>query len=232
MRGFLEGLIPWLQTHEFVAIWLEGIALLAIFIWDRIDSHQNHKETLAQIDVSQRQFESSVRPVLIPHVAHRLTPQGDYRVELIITNRGNNEAVISSVELDFYCRRSENCQHQPTPFPFLDARLLTPGETVVESTTLDPKKEIDYHEEHDGECNWIFRVAVRCSDVLSLRTHTYRFDEILGIHHYIDPVFRKVGPVTARLRLLANTFRNYRYRLRIWVKSRLARLGKSGTDGT
>lgn len=31
----LEG---WLQTHEYLAVWAEGIALIAIFIWDRMDS--------------------------------------------------------------------------------------------------------------------------------------------------------------------------------------------------
>ncbi len=226
MSGILTALTAWLETHEFVAVWLEGVALLAIFVWDRIDTHHQHEETLAQIDVSQRQFESSVRPVLIPHITHGLATAPEHHVEFSITNRGHNEAVISSVKLDFYCARSENCQNQPTEYRLLHGRLLTPGLSVVESTTLDPKKEIDYHEDHDGECTWIFRVAVRCSDVLSLRTHTYRFDEVLGIHHDIDPVFQKPGLVKARLGRMANRFRNYRYRLRTWVKSRLARLKK------
>jgi hypothetical protein len=226
MCGFLKVLAAELKTYESVAIWLEGIALVAIFIWDRIDSHQQHKETLAQIDVSQRQFESSVRPVLIPHVTHHLTSTREYGVEFLITNRGQNEAVVSRVELDFYCGRSENCQHHPTEYPLLQARLLAPGETVVQSTILDPKKEIDYHEGHDGECNWIFTLAVRCSDVLNLRTHTYGFDEVLGIHHYIDPVFQKPGPIKSRVGRLANRFRNFSYRLRAWSKSKLAELRK------
>ena len=107
MWAFLSAMTSWLETHEFVAIWLEGIALVAIFIWHRIDSHHQHKETLAQMDVTQRQFESSVRPVLTPHVTHHLTNTREYRVEFIITNSGHNEAVISRVELDFYCGRSE-----------------------------------------------------------------------------------------------------------------------------
>jgi hypothetical protein len=28
----------WLKTHEYIAVWAEGIALIAIFIWDRLDS--------------------------------------------------------------------------------------------------------------------------------------------------------------------------------------------------
>lgn len=47
----------WLDAHQYVALWLEGIALVAIFIWDRIDSHQQHKQTLAQMAALQRQAE-------------------------------------------------------------------------------------------------------------------------------------------------------------------------------
>jgi hypothetical protein len=229
MRGFLGALAAWLKTYESVAIWLEGVALVAIFIWDRIDSHQQHKETLAQMDVMQRQFESRVRPVLTPHVTHNLTSTREYRVEFTITNSGHNEAIISRVALDFYCGRSESCQHRPTEYPLLQSQLLNPADTIAETLIIDPKKEIDYHEDHDGECKWIFTMAVRCSDALSLRTHTYRFDEVLGTHHYIDPVFRKPGLIRSRLGFLANRFRNYRYRPTLWAKSRLARLKKQKT---
>jgi hypothetical protein len=50
-----ETLSTWFKTHESVAIWLEGIALVLIFVWDRIDSRQQHRETLAQLKVSQAQ---------------------------------------------------------------------------------------------------------------------------------------------------------------------------------
>jgi hypothetical protein len=48
-----ETFSTWLKTHESLAIWLEGIALVLIFVWDRIDSRQQHRETLAQLKVSQ-----------------------------------------------------------------------------------------------------------------------------------------------------------------------------------
>jgi hypothetical protein len=51
----VESLFSWLKTYEAVAIWLEGIALVLIFVWDRIDSRKQHKETLAQLEVSQKQ---------------------------------------------------------------------------------------------------------------------------------------------------------------------------------
>src|SRR5438309_4089785 len=49
----------WLDSHQFLALWIEGIALLLIFIWDRFDSAGQHKQTLAQIEVMQRSVEAS-----------------------------------------------------------------------------------------------------------------------------------------------------------------------------
>jgi hypothetical protein len=50
-----DTILNWFKTYESIAIWLEGIALLAIFIWDRIDSHQQHKQTLAQMEIMRNQ---------------------------------------------------------------------------------------------------------------------------------------------------------------------------------
>jgi hypothetical protein len=49
----------WLKEHEALAVWLEGIALVAIFIFDRIDSHYAHKETLKQMKIMQSQVNAS-----------------------------------------------------------------------------------------------------------------------------------------------------------------------------
>src|SRR6267378_920920 len=56
-----------LKTYESVAIWLEGIALVAIFILDwneRKDRSKEreelHRETLAQLDVSQKQADALI----------------------------------------------------------------------------------------------------------------------------------------------------------------------------
>jgi hypothetical protein len=54
MRAILSAITTWVKTHEYLAIWLEGIALVAIFIWDRIDSREQHKETLKQMGVMER----------------------------------------------------------------------------------------------------------------------------------------------------------------------------------
>lgn len=44
----------WLKCHEYLAIWLEGIALVLIFVWDRIDSRSQHRETLQQLAISEK----------------------------------------------------------------------------------------------------------------------------------------------------------------------------------
>ena len=50
--------MEWLRTHEFIAIWLGGIALILIFVWDRLDRRKQHRETLTQLSVSQKQVEA------------------------------------------------------------------------------------------------------------------------------------------------------------------------------
>ena len=55
MCSVLSATLNWFDSHQYVALWLEGIALLAIFIWDRIDASQQHKQTLAQMEIMQGQ---------------------------------------------------------------------------------------------------------------------------------------------------------------------------------
>lgn len=51
--------MEWLRTHEFIAIWLGGIALILIFVWDRLDRRKHHRETSAQLSGFQKQVETS-----------------------------------------------------------------------------------------------------------------------------------------------------------------------------
>jgi hypothetical protein len=61
---------PWLQASEPVAVWLEAIALIAIFVLDwkerkenRKERQEQHEETAAQLDVSRKQVEVSQEQV-------------------------------------------------------------------------------------------------------------------------------------------------------------------------
>ncbi len=55
MCSVLSATPTWLDSHQYLALWIEGIALLLIFGWDRWDSHQQHKQTLAQMTIMQNQ---------------------------------------------------------------------------------------------------------------------------------------------------------------------------------
>lgn len=52
-------IVGWLTRDEAVAVWLEGLALVLIFIWDRIDASRSHKETVAQLKIAQDQIKIS-----------------------------------------------------------------------------------------------------------------------------------------------------------------------------
>jgi hypothetical protein len=61
-----ETILNWINTHESIGIWVEAIALVAIFMLDwrerkdqRKDRDEQHKETLAQLQVSKKQVEAS-----------------------------------------------------------------------------------------------------------------------------------------------------------------------------
>jgi len=85
----------WLREHEGVAVWLEGIALVAIFIWDRVDGNEQHRETIEQLKISRRQveaLESSERAWLMA--------EGKERVNIIVGEamvRGVSSGPTSSI---------------------------------------------------------------------------------------------------------------------------------------
>jgi hypothetical protein len=64
-------IVAWFRTHEYVAIWLEGIALVAIFWLDlsdrrerRKEQERQHKETLEQLRISQQQTDAATEAAL------------------------------------------------------------------------------------------------------------------------------------------------------------------------
>lgn len=60
MSQVLPALVSWLHNHEAIALWLEGIALVLIFIWDRLDNNQQHEQTLEQMKIMQRQADALI----------------------------------------------------------------------------------------------------------------------------------------------------------------------------
>jgi hypothetical protein len=134
-------------------------------------------------------------------------------------NPGPNEAEINSVQLDFYCSRSENCQREPIKYPLYQWRVLTAGQSVSEGFRINPVEQTLYHEDHDGLCNWVFTLEVKCTDILRLYRHVYRFDESLGIHHYVEPDFGNPDRIISILRTMKHMIVGFRNRLRAWDQS-------------
>jgi hypothetical protein len=67
MREFFGALAAWLKDHESLAIWLEGVALVAIFYLDwrerqdqRKERKTQHEATTTQQTASQKQVEAAI----------------------------------------------------------------------------------------------------------------------------------------------------------------------------
>jgi hypothetical protein len=55
-KHVISAITDWLTKYESVAIWLEGIALVLLFIWELKGRGEQHKEILAQMDISRKQI--------------------------------------------------------------------------------------------------------------------------------------------------------------------------------
>lgn len=68
MLRFPQSVAAWLKNYESLAIWLEGIALVALFILDwrerkdqRQERREQHQETAAQMEISRKQVEAATK---------------------------------------------------------------------------------------------------------------------------------------------------------------------------
>ena len=109
----------WFDSHQYVAIWLEGIALVAIFIWDRIDARQQHDQTLAQMEIMRNQavatemaanasnksveaLINSERAWILAEVGESEVPKDAVRIVWItpiVTNRGKTPGRITRTSI-------------------------------------------------------------------------------------------------------------------------------------
>jgi hypothetical protein len=55
----VHSILEWLTRYEAVAVWLEGVALVAILVADLWTSHRDREETIAQLKLAQKQIEAS-----------------------------------------------------------------------------------------------------------------------------------------------------------------------------
>src|SRR5690348_18468537 len=88
----------WFSTHEWVAVWLEGIALVAIFVWDRLDSRANHKQTIAQLKIGQASADALINSERAWAIAE-FVPLAIKCAEQWCRHVGNNYATLSTEEV-------------------------------------------------------------------------------------------------------------------------------------
>jgi hypothetical protein len=97
--------LDWLTKYEAVAVWLEGIALVAIFIWDRIDANRDHKETVAQLRIAQDQIKLSQNAERAWVMTELGWPQGELQVVTGASRQGDQPQVeTTTVSVKLVCR--------------------------------------------------------------------------------------------------------------------------------
>src|SRR5258708_3620559 len=99
MCSVLSATPTWLDSHQYLALWLEGIALLAIFIWDRIEASQQHKQTLAQMEITRNQARATET------AANAATKSAEALI--------NSERAWLIAELTPVCRKFADQWHRP-----------------------------------------------------------------------------------------------------------------------
>lgn len=62
-----------LKMYDYVALWIGGLALLCIFIWQRIDSYRQRRETREQWEVLQEQVKAATSAALAAKQSADLT---------------------------------------------------------------------------------------------------------------------------------------------------------------
>jgi hypothetical protein len=112
----LETILCWLHKYESLAIWLEGIALVAIFVLDwrnrkdqRRDQEEQHRETSAQLKVSQVQADALMnieRAWILPKelVGERRNFHRD-GIDIIVTLKNYGKTPAWVIERSFRCMR-------------------------------------------------------------------------------------------------------------------------------
>jgi hypothetical protein len=98
----MNSFFQWLNAYEALAVWLEGIALVAIFIWDRVDAKRDHDETLRQIKLVEDQItvsQNAERAWVMTYLDF-----GDSLPIAINTSRGPNNEIVHGVTVSLKLR--------------------------------------------------------------------------------------------------------------------------------
>jgi hypothetical protein len=64
--------IDWFKVSDSVALWLEGIALILIFIWDRKHHKEDHAETIEQMKVMSASAQAAQKSAEVTEASLKL----------------------------------------------------------------------------------------------------------------------------------------------------------------
>jgi hypothetical protein len=157
LSGMWESFFNGLKTYESVAIWLEGIALILIFAWDRMDARHQHRETLAQLHVSQAQADAlidSERAWILAEAGVAEPPKNDMQVVWVapsVTNHGKTPGRILRVSI-----RAHSIKNPPGTLPpepqYSEAKefnfVLAPSKPIRPMKVVLPGRELQDAVEH------------------------------------------------------------------------------------
>src|SRR5689334_8179798 len=88
----------WLSTHDWVAVWLEGIALVATFVSHSLDSSATHKQTIAQLTIAHTCPDALINSERAWAIAE-FVPLAIKCAEQWCRHVGNNYATLSTEEV-------------------------------------------------------------------------------------------------------------------------------------
>jgi len=95
----------WVKASDPIALWVEGIALVLIFIWDRIDANRGHQETIAQLKIAQDQIKISQNAERAWLMTELAWPGGELKVVTGASRQGDEPQVeTTTVTVKLTCR--------------------------------------------------------------------------------------------------------------------------------
>ena len=188
-----------LSTLEAVGVCVEAVALVGIFIWDRIDASQQHKQTLAQMEIMQNQARATEtaanaanRSAEIAEMALKLAERADVLLNAVSlttnvagvpTNRPINPYGAVTMEFKNFGRtRAENVRCDiglvipgvPKSVPQREPFILGPGATqcLTFQTFKETLTQETFEQIANGTINLRFAGNVSYDDVFG-ESHSY-----------------------------------------------------------
>jgi len=171
--------------------------------------------THQMVTLADKQFRAGVQPQL--SVKLDWAAQGEKRIGFFrFKNVGPNSFMISRASFSWYCAHSEQTLVRPREFPLLRSRVLPPGQATSQRFEVDPLSA-ELHEDHEGDCNWIFRTDVQIEDLAGTVRHEYSYDEALGLSYVRDyGAFTWWSAMRGRWH---NRWMWARYKLKVWRRA-------------